>query len=585
VTSTDAMDASHAPRVFYSSIRGFIRDLPGSAKRFWLLVLATGIAAGLGAALLVKLLTLVQHLAWPPGSSFFEQVSAARPIDRIRLPVVGGVVVMLLAGLFRGPLGGHGTAEVIESIWIRAGRISLVRSLVRGVSSIVVVALGAPLGREGALIQTGAATGSWLGERLRIPVDQVRVLVACGASAGIAAAYNVPIGAALFGLEALLGSFALELFGPIVVCCGVATLISRALVAGHPSYVIPHYALLTPREVLFGTMFAPLFGAAAALYIWVIDGLPILFERVPRRLALIMIPASLAAVGAVSVHFPELLGNGYDTVDAALLNHLPLLLLLLLPMFKMLATGVCAGAGVPGGLFTPSLYYGALLGGAVGQLVNLVWPGVGSPGAYALIGMGAVLAGTTHAAISSVLIIFELTGDYDVILPLMLTCAISATVSRRLEPRSLYTAVLARRGIHLPEVPRPEWLRARRVDELLHAEHNRTAAKTHFEQVVVQLLALPPGHDLYVTSDDGRYLGVIVLDALKGHLPESSLLRMIVAADVMDSSVEPVTLGSSLSEAQTRLSETWLDKLPVIDTSGRLVGTVSKGDLLRGRRY
>src|SRR5262249_3211476 len=158
----------------------------------------------------------------------------ASPLARVIVCTAGGLLVTVVSLVMRRPLGGHGTSGVIEAIWCKAGHLPLGRSVVRGVLSIILVGMGASLGREGALIQGGAATGSWLGERFRMGTDQVRLLVACGAAAGIAAAYNMPIGASLFGLEVFLGSFALELFGPVVVSCVIATLVSRVLIASHP---------------------------------------------------------------------------------------------------------------------------------------------------------------------------------------------------------------------------------------------------------------------------------------------------------------------------------------------------------------
>jgi CIC family chloride channel protein len=550
------------------------------------LLVATGVAAGVGAALLLGLLRLVEQLAWPAGGSFLDAVESAPSWRRILVPGLAGVLVLVVALIMGRPLGGHGTAGVLEAIWLSRGRLSLGRALLRGTVSIIAVAMGAPLGREGALLQSGAAAGSWLGSKLRIPADQVRLLVGCGAAAGIAAAYNVPIGGALYGLEVFLGSFALEMFGPMVVCCVVSTLISRTLVANHPSYVIPHYALLRPRELLLGLLFAPLLGVASAIYVKVIDLGARCADLVPRRIRFVLPLVALAGTGVTAVWLPQILGNGYDTVDDALFGRLSLSLLVLLPVAKMVATSLTSGAGVPGGLFTPSLFYGALLGGALGHLAQLMFGTSAPVGAYALMGMGAVLAGSTHASISAVLIIFELTGDYDIILPLMLTCVISAAVSRRVERDSLYTAVLARRKVKLPEVPRPEWLRGVRVRDLMRPGAERIPISARFDEVIMKLLSLPAGQDLYAIDPEGRYLGVIVLDALKGHIPDRSLLAMIIAADVMDRSLAPVTPDTALSAVAERFQNLEIDKLPVVEAqTQKLVGTVSKTDLLRRRRF
>jgi CIC family chloride channel protein len=549
------------------------------------LVIATGALTGLGAGGLLAFLRLVQRLAWPPGDTFVGTVEAASPVHRIVVPALAGAGVGIAVLLARRPLGGHGTARIIEAIWHRGRELALGRTIVRGVVSIAAVGMGASLGREGALVQTGAAAGSWLASRLGIEERQARVLVACGAASGIAAAYDVPIGGALFGLEVLLGSFALELLGPIVVACVVATAVSRTLPGAHVEYVIPEYELLRPSELLIGLALAPLFGLASAVYVRVMGWVEVQLDRLPRWTQPALPPLALALVGAAAIRWPPVLGNGFDTVQDIALGGMPLAALAVLPALKLLATALCAGSGVPGGLFTPSLFYGAALGGLAGELIARTFPGSPPAGAFALVGMAAVLAGTTHAAVSSVLIIFEMTGDYGVILPLMLTAAVAAATSRAIEPDSLYTAPLRRRGVQLPELPRPEWLRTTPIAALVVPGAARVDPATPFDEVLRKLLALDPGHDLYVTSAEGELRGVIRLDALKGTISDGALLGMIVAADVVDRTVEPLTTGMSLAEVAARFSETDLERLPVVDAGRRLVGTVAMRDLLAQGRF
>ncbi len=568
-----------APPLFFRTLRDFLRVLPGAAQRFWFLVIATGALTGVASGLLLLILAEIQQLAWPAADGFLESVERAGSLRRVLVPTGGGLLVGAVVLLWRQPLGGHGTARIIEAIWNRR-EMSLPRTLVRGLLSITAVGLGASLGREGALVQTGAASGSWLATRLRLTERQARVLVACGAASGIAAAYDVPIGGALFGLEVLLGSFALELLGPIVVSCVVATAVARTLPVPHPTYVIPEYALLRPAELLLGLALAPVLGVASAVYVRVMGWVEVRFDRLPRRAKPLLPVLGLAAVGALSLRFPAVLGNGFDTVHEMLLGAVPLELLLVLPLLKLAATAVCAGTGVPGGLFTPSLFYGAAIGGAAGELLALAFPGLAPPGALALVGMAGVLAGTTHAAVSSVLIIFEMTGDYEIILPLMLSAALAAVTSRAIEPDSLYTAPLRRRGVQLPELPRPEWLRTTAIAALVQDDAERVPPTLPFEALMKKLIALPPGHDLYVTDDEGGLLGVIRLDGLKGTISDQADLGMIVAADVVDREVEPVTTSMTLAEVAARFGETDLERLPVVDGRRRLVGTVAMRELL-----
>jgi CIC family chloride channel protein len=578
------MAGGGAPPLFFRSLRDFFRVLPGAAQRFWVLVIATGALSGIGAGALLLILRIVQGLAWPQAETFVGAVSAASPARRVAVPALAGVGVGLLVLLAGRPLGGYGTARIIQAIWFRGRAMRLARAALAGVTSIVSVGMGASLGREGALVSTGAASGSFLANLLGIDDHKARVLVACGAASGIAAAYDVPIGGALFGLEVLLGSFALELLGPIVVSCVVATAVSRIMPGARMEYVIPEYQLLRPSELVLGLALAPLFGLASAIYVRVLGWVEVRLERLPRWVQPALPPIAMALVGVWAIRVPPVLGNGFDTVHDILLGSVGLRALLVLPFLKLLASAICSGSGVPGGLFTPSLFYGAALGGAAGELLALAWPGAAPPGALALVGMASVLAGTTHAAVSSVLIIFEMTGDYGVILPLMLSAAVAAATSRAIEPDSLYTASLRRRGLSLPELPRPEWLRNIPVSALLVPGAESVGPTTAFEDVLKKLLALPPGHDLYVTASDGELLGVIRLDALKGTISDQAHLGMIVAADVVDRDVEPITLRMTLAEVAARFGSSDLERLPVVDEAGRLAGTVAMRDLIsRGR--
>ncbi len=575
-----------APRVFYREFKDFLRDLSGTAKRFWAAVLVTGAAAGLGAVFLVQLLDVVQLLSWGQAGQIHDpSEAAAPPILRLTIPFAAGVLVMLVAIATRHPLRGRGTSGVIEAIWISSGRLPFATTILRGIVSIVSVGMGASVGREGALLQGGAATGSLIGTRFRLSTDQVRLLVACGASAGIAAAYNTPIGATLFGLEVLLGSFALELFGPIVVSCVVATVISRILIFSHPTYIIPDYELHLIRHVLLAPLIGAVIGVASALFVRAVDAAHGAASRLPARVAIVLPPLGMLLLGVVAIWFPQVLGNGYSAVNAELLAGLPLSLLVVLPFLKLLTTTLCSASGVPGGMFTPTLFFGALLGGAVGEIAQLVVPEAGHPSAYALVGMGAALAGTTHAALMAAVMIFELTGNYGVILPLMLACATSASVSKRLSPESLYTAPLRRRNIRLPERPRPEWLGATPARAVMRPDPPRIEPSARFDEVLLRLYSLPAGQDLYVVSTDDRLLGVLSLDAIKVHIADQHNLKVVIAADIMDRTVKPVGPDLPLSEVAKRFSETWMDKLPVVGEGGRLEGTIAAADVLRRGRF
>jgi len=233
-------------RVFHDTVGSFLRELSPESRRLWLLVPLTGLLAGLGAVVSVHFMTFVQALGWGAHGSLLDVTSQAAPWRRVVIPLVAGAVIVAVSTAFGQLAEGHGSSEILEAIWVRSGRVRLRAALTRGFLTLVAVALGASVGREGALIYFGAAAASWLGRRAQLDADKLKLLVACGASAGIAAAYNTPIGGALFGLEVFLGGLALELYGPIIFASVTATLISRTLLEDHPSYVIPPYRLNHP---------------------------------------------------------------------------------------------------------------------------------------------------------------------------------------------------------------------------------------------------------------------------------------------------------------------------------------------------
>ncbi|MGC4115816.1 MAG: chloride channel protein [Myxococcales bacterium] len=322
-------------------------------------------------------------------------------------------------------------------------------------------------------------------------------------------------------------------------------------------------------------------GLASAGFVRLLDWLPQQVERVSERWRALLPLAAMLVTGLIAAGFPAVLGNGYDAVNAALHGALSLRLLLLLPLLKLLTTALCSASGVPGGLFTPSLFFGGLLGGAVGVVANTLVPGSASPGSLALLGMAASLAATTHAAASAVLLLFELTADYGMVLPLMLTAVVSVEVSRRVEPHSLYTAVLHRRKVPLPVAPSPLWMRSA-IDVRALLEPARTLPPmTPFNELLVRLLSTED-EELFIVDDEGRFLGMVTLSALKGHVGRQEDLAMVVAADVMDPGSEPLSPELSLAEAALRCGSTELRRLPVIDRkTGKLLGTLARRELFK----
>lgn len=573
-------------RVFHDTLSGYLRELSPATRRFWILVPLSGACAGVGAVVAVHFMQLVQALAWGGHGSLLDVTLAAPWWRRLAVPL-GAAAIIVIVSLFLGQAAeGHGTSEILESIWVRSGRVRLRSALARGFLTLVAVAMGASVGREGALIYFGAASASWLGRRANLAGDQLKLLVACGTSAGIAAAYNTPIGGALFGLEVFLGGLALELYGPIIFATVTATLISRTLLEDHPSYVIPPYKLNHPYELPLYLLLGLLVGVVSALFVRTVETTSRCAQRVPARWRRMLPFVGLGLVGAGGLVYPQLYGNGYDTVNQALVGVLPIGLMLALPLLKMVVSAVCASSGVPGGLFTPSLFVGALAGGAFGWAAHLLFPHVvPASGGYVLVGMAAILAGSTHATMAAALMLFEMTGSYGVILPLLAACVVSTVVSRVLTPESIYTAPLKRKGVQLPRITRPAWMQRTGVTSLVRAEAPKVAPSTALDEVVTRMSTLREGDELYVVGAGDVLLGVITLETLREVLADLPDLGLCVAADVMQPA-GAVSVDASLWEATRRALAAESTQLPVVSPreGNRFVGTLAIPDVLAAAR-
>jgi CIC family chloride channel protein len=402
--------------------------------RFWLLVVLIGAGAGLGGAALIELLRAVQHLAWSYHSGdFLEGVKRASSTRRVLVLLVGGVV----AGVGSLALARHSPGEVSESLWLRGGRVPFWSSITRAVHSIVVVALGASLGREAAPQQVGAAIASALSEWAQLPHWQRRLLVACAAGAGMAAVYNVPLGGALFALEVLLGTLTLPLVLPALATSLIATAVAWVALPSASTYKIPSYPV-SGSQIVWAVIVGPIAGLAAIGWIRLIALAHSLRPSGWQKLAAPIVV--FTALGALAIAYPQLLGNGKPVVQLALVGQLSVVLLAVLLVLKPLVTAACLGSGAPGGLFTPTLAYGVLLGGLLGAGWAQIWPGA-PLGSYAIIGGAAVLGASMQGPLAAVVLLLELTHHADALMVPILIAVVEATVlARVLGAPSIYSA-------------------------------------------------------------------------------------------------------------------------------------------------
>lgn len=399
----------------------------------------TGLGTGLGAAALTRLLQVVQRLFWGgTGTDILDTALSVPPLGHLEILLGAGLAVVIGQVVLRR-LSSANSIEVTAAIWFQAGRLPAVRTLGSAVLSVIVVGMGASLGREGAPKQAGAVLADFLADRAGLSDEQRRLLVASGAGAGMGAAYGVPLGGALFAIEVLRGILALRYVLPALFTSLIATGVAWLFLPDAPTYHLPNLSN-GPSAVVWALLFGPIAGVFSVGYVRLVTWAE---RNRPEGWARLVAPVlALGFLGGLSIWFPQLLGNGKDVTQLAFLGRVAPGLLFALLLLKPLAILLCLGSGVPGGLFTPSLTVGAMLGGGLGWLWSFVWPGV-PPGLCALVGGATVLAATTQGPVSSVVLLMEMTGhDRSFILPMLLAVGTATLISRTIEPRSIYDARL-----------------------------------------------------------------------------------------------------------------------------------------------
>ncbi|HJO23634.1 MAG: chloride channel protein [Myxococcota bacterium] len=501
---------------------------------------------------------------------------------RLAIPTLGGLLVGPLIWFFAREAKGHGVPEVMAAVALRGGVIRPRVVAVKALASAISIGSGGSVGREGPIVQIGSAIASTLGQALKVPASQLRVIVGCGAAAGIAATFNAPIAGALFAAEVIVGGFAVAQLSPIVISSVVATVVSRSVLGNHPAFPVPPYELVSPFELVPYMAVGLIAGFVALAFIRSLSTAEDLFER-------LSIPEWLKAavgglmVGVIAIWLPNVYGVGYSTISMALTGSLPVALLGMLLVAKIIATSVTIGSGGSGGIFAPSLFLGAMTGGFIGTFVHQWFPeATASSGAYALVTMGAVFAAATHAPISAIIIIFELTQTINIIPPLMAACVTSTLVATFISRDSIYTEKLRRRGIDLYEEQTHNVLKSLYVHDIIDRNPETLPASANLATILDQVLE-NDRTDFFVLDENEQLLGSMQLRDLTRTLMErESLLHVVVAGDLMVPHLAALCEDDDLDVAMRTFSSGLFEELPIVavENPRRLVGSVHKRDLI-----
>ena len=540
-----------------------------------------GILGGYGAVAFRWLIGFFQNLFFGQGTGTFLDYLLGLPwYYRLIPPVIGGLIVGPLVYFLAREAKGHGVPEVMEAVALRGGFIRKRVVVIKAFASAICIASGGSAGREGPIVQIGSAIGSAFGQVLRVSADRMRTLVGCGAAAGIAATFNAPIAGVMFAMEIILGEFGIATFSPIVVSSVMATVISRAYLGNYPAFIVPQYSLVSlyeiPLYILLGVV-AGFVGMGFTTFLYKMEDL---FTRVS-------IPAYIKPaiggliVGAIGIFFPHIFGVGYDAIELAIQGHLTFLLLFSLIFIKILATSLTLGSGGSGGVFAPSLFIGAMTGGAFGYLAHTLFPGAtATSGAYSLVGMGAVLAAATHGPINGILILFEMTGSYKIILPLMLSCIISAVLASQIKRESIYTLKLTRRGVNIRAGRDVNVMRSLLVRDAMTRDVVTVSENMPLKDLVRFTLGSKYA-SFPVVDREGFLSGIITFQDFKEVIYEEGLEHLVVAGDIATRGVITITENESLNRALQKIGFRNIEQLPVVEEGNPRVirGILSRRDI------
>lgn len=567
------------------------RRLSVSIERFkltenlFMIVVAViiGVAAGFGAVGIRMLIEWINHLSWGAGEhSLLEGIKSTPWYWKIGIPALGGLIVGPLIYKFAPEAKGHGVPEVMQAIILRNGTIRPRVALVKAIASAITIGTGGSVGREGPIIQIGSSMGSTFGQIFRVAPNMMKTFVGCGAAAGIAAAFNAPVAGALFALEIILMDYAVRNFSPIVISSVMATVISHTFEGDFAAFQVPTYQIVSNYEVGFYMILGLISGLISWMFIKVLYFSEDLWDEKIKLPQYIKPFFGGIMVGAMAIYFPEVLGIGYETMDMALKSNAVWYIAIILIFLKIIATSITLGSGGSGGVFAPSLFMGAMAGAAFGALLNYLFPDLtAQPGAYALVAMGGLVAGTTRAPITAIIIVFELTKQTSIILPLMITCTISVLISTRFSRESIYTLKLILRNIKIKSRPEINILDQIHVEDIYSKEFNTIAESADFDEVVNTIVSRNLPY-ISVVKNDGEFVGIISIFSIKELLFDKEILKnVLIAGDLADRNILRAYTHETAREIMEKTRRCEFDGLPVMDPDNpqKQIGTIWRRDI------
>jgi len=558
-----------------------------------LLAIITGVLAGFGGIIFYKMIQLVEIIMFHLPATFFKLANLVDLTGWQRfliiplIPAIGGLIVGWLTHKIAPEASGEGVPLIIENVAKKGGIINSSIAVSKLLTSAISIGSGGAGGREGPVIAIGGAIGSTVGQVLRLNEEQMKSLVGCGAAAGLAAVFNAPIGGALFAMEVVLGSLNMQTFSPIIISSVFGTFISRSILGNRPVFAIPTFTMASGYELFFYIILGLLAGYVGVAFVKIFYATEEFFQgdSFPIKSKLLKPALGGLIVGIIGIYFPEVFGYTYQGVNASLYSRDSLLILTLLLFLKPIATSVTLGSGGSGGTLAPSLFIGAMAGGAFGSIINLIVPSIAAPpGAYALVGMAAVTSSTLQAPLSASILVFEMTDKYEVILPLLLAVVAATFISKKYMRGSIYTIRLQMMGENLDPYGRDiNILKSIKVRDVMKTHVTAVSESTRLSDLI-EMISESDSNVFPVIRYDGTLAGTVSFGEIRQTLElkdVQELANVLVVKDILNPGGVSVNQNDDMSVALKKISDAGIRSVPVIRDNRQIAGMLYLHDALQ----
>jgi len=549
-----------------------------------LLILAAliGFVAGLASTFFRWMIHFFNSVFSTDGFSIVGVSPEMYPFLLPLMPMLGGCVIGAICKFFPNAVTENGVHKVMYAVALNDGKVRKRTIATCAVTSSVTIGSGGSAGREGPTVQIGAAIGSAFGQLLRVSAERMRVLVGCGAAAGIAASFNAPLAGVLFALEIILGDFAIHTFSPIIIASVIGTVTGRALEGNEVTFNVPMHELVSPLEIVFYLGLGVLAGVTARLFTFTYFYVQQTFEEkldIPQYFK----PALGGfIVGMISIFLPQILGNGYEFMEQTLAGQMFWGMAFLLVFMKIICTSITLGSGGMGGVFAPSLFIGAMLGAVFGSGVHWAFPTLtASPETYAVVAMGAVAGAVMQAPLTNILMLFELTNDYTLILPIMVSCIVSAYTFQNFTKNSIYVQYLLNKGVNIRHGREMSILNSIKVKDVMSSEFTTIAQEMPFRKIL-ETIAYSKNLYFPVLDSKGDMTGILSFSDIREMMFDEELGDLIVAGELATQKVLALMPEQNLNEAMEIFAQLDVEQLPVVrsDDQVKVIGMVTRGDVL-----